>query len=123
MNLTIIAVSFVVLALMLLLKLWEAKRGRQTSVSNFIARGDEHVFSFYRAAHQTGNFLKQHTIFIVLVLIPGRVERFFAKLKRRSLSKYNSLSGKMRGERVLSGGSSASPFIRTLAGRNGIDRR
>lgn len=122
MNLIIIVVSFVAIALMLVLKIWEAKSERQTFVTRFISRGDNYIFRFNKSALQTSNFLKEHAIFMVLVRIPSQIEKFFARLKRRSLSRYNSLSGKMRGERVLSSGSSASPFIRTLAGRNG-DRR
>ncbi|MEK7185371.1 MAG: hypothetical protein AAB726_01990 [Patescibacteria group bacterium] len=122
MNLIIIAVSFVAIALMLLLKIWEARAGREAFITRFFASGDSHVFSSIRLARHLGYFLKEHAIFMVLVRIPSRIEKFFARLKRRSLTKYNSLSGKMRGERVFSSRSSASPFIRTLAGRHG-DRR
>lgn len=124
MNITIIAVSFVAIALMLLLKIWEARAGRDTAITRFLASKDRYIFDFVYLARRFGYFLKEHAIFMVLVRIPSRVEKFFARLKRRSLTKYNSLSGKMRGERILSSShSAASPFIRTLAGRNGIDRR
>ena len=123
MNLIIISVSFVAVLFMLLLKLWEEKRGKQTAITGFISRGDIYVFGVLRDAKRTSYFFKEHAIFMGLVRVPSRIERFFAKLKRRSLSKYNSLSGKVRGERMISSGNHASPFIRTLAGRNGIDRR
>jgi len=121
MNLIIIAVSFSIVVLMLVVKLVEIHLGRTMFVTRIISGGDIYIHALTVKFNRAFYFVRELAIFILLVRIPSRIEQFFAKLKRRSLSKYNSLSGKMRGERTLNTKNHASPFIRTLVSRNGIN--
>lgn len=113
MNLIILAVSLALMVFMLAMKVWENRSERETFFTRFMSRGDDHIVMFYMRSRRLYRLSKERVVFWLLVEVPSHIERFFAKVKRRSLRRYTALSGKMRGERALGQGT-ASPFIRTL---------